>query len=252
MKSALALAVIIVPSPLSSLPYQTVSCTEDVMMRPPAAATATPRAATGYKNPRATHPSPCGQNFTAGYTAAVNELAFGSNHSFGDACGRCFRIKPTKDPYSPHFNGPFGHDIVVKVNNLCLPHGNASQPNCASLPFPRTWTRGVMLKFTKTNRASAAFFPPPRLAMLGKYQEVSCGEWNGSQGNPSGMARVWRQRTLLSGLRPHAATKNTAKWDEFLDWKFSTHIGKDELLKCTRNLLYCLSYFASETLYDEY
>ena len=95
------------------------------------------------------------------------------------------------------------------------------------------------------------------------------------------MARVWRQRMLLSGLRPHAATKvrstrlpasrcsfvnanskdvhphewmtqNTAKWDEFLDWKFSARIGKDELLKCTRNLLYCLSYFASETLYDEY
>ena len=47
-------------------------------------------------------------------------------------------------------------------------------------------------------------------------------------------------------------TQNTAKWDEFLDWKFSARIGKDELLKCTRNLLYCLSYFASETLYDEY
>ena len=54
-------------------------------------------------------------------------------------------------------------------------------------------------------------------------------------------------------VHPHEwMTQNTAKWDEFLDWKFSTHIGKDELLKCTRNLLYCLSYFASETLYDEY
>ena len=60
--------------------------------------------------------------------AAVNELAFGANSSYGDACGRCFKITPTKDPYDKKYKGPFGHSILVKVDNLCLDRepGNTS------------------------------------------------------------------------------------------------------------------------------
>ena len=73
-------------------------------------------------------PAACGVNFTSGFTSAVNELAFGSNHSFGDACGRCFQITPTADPFNSSFQGPFGNTIIVKVNNLCL-NGPTSQHN---------------------------------------------------------------------------------------------------------------------------
>jgi hypothetical protein len=64
----------------------------------------------------------CGVNFTSGFTAAVNELAFGANSSFGDACGRCFQITATEDPFDPSYQGPFGNTIIVKVNNLCADH----------------------------------------------------------------------------------------------------------------------------------
>ncbi|KAF8479521.1 endoglucanase V-like protein [Russula ochroleuca] len=145
----------------------------------------------------------CGQNFTSGFTAAVNELAFGSNHSFGDACGRCFKITPTKDPFSPKFTGPFGNHIIVKVNNLCLPHndsGNASQPNwcgqTVSNPL-NTFNMSMHFDLCAPSGASAAFFPPPRLAMLGKFQEVSCNEWKGSQGNP-----VWNGSCMAPANAP--------------------------------------------------
>jgi hypothetical protein len=144
-------------------------------------------------------------NFTSGFTSAVNELAFGSNHSFGDACGRCFQITPTADPFNSSFQGPFGNTIIVKVNNLCL-NNNASQHNwcgqtvshpknefnvsmqCVLTFSIRTWSADI-----KTNRSfdlcdlsgsSQAFFPTGRLAMIGDYQEVSCTLWKGSAGTP--------------------------------------------------------------------
>ena len=76
------------------------------------------------------HSEACGVNFTSGFTSAVNELAFGSNHSFGDACGRCFQITPTADPFSPSYRGPFGNTIIVKVNNLCTNHPGSEHNWC--------------------------------------------------------------------------------------------------------------------------
>jgi hypothetical protein len=60
----------------------------------------------------------CGKTAT-GFTAAVNQLMFGSSPGLGegDACGRCFSITATSDPFSPSFTGPF-HTIVVKVTDL--------------------------------------------------------------------------------------------------------------------------------------
>lgn len=44
----------------------------------------------------------CGKSAT-GYTAAINQLAFGSGpgSGVGDACGRCFALTGSADPYSP-------------------------------------------------------------------------------------------------------------------------------------------------------
>ena len=61
----------------------------------------------------------CGVKMTSGYTAAVNVLSFGAMESHGDACGRCFRITPTSDPYSVDYEGSMGNSIVVRVTDLC-------------------------------------------------------------------------------------------------------------------------------------
>ena len=55
----------------------------------------------------------------SGFTAAMNQLAYGAPPGLGpgDACGRCFHLTGTADPYSPAFTGPF-YSIVVKVTNL--------------------------------------------------------------------------------------------------------------------------------------
>ena len=60
----------------------------------------------------------CGKT-GSGFTAAMNQLAFGAPPGLGpgDACGRCFSLTGTADPFSPAFTGPF-HSIVVKVTNL--------------------------------------------------------------------------------------------------------------------------------------
>jgi hypothetical protein len=60
----------------------------------------------------------CGKT-TSGFTAAMNQLAFGASPGLGpgDACGRCFSLTGTADPYSAAYTGPY-YSIVVKVTNL--------------------------------------------------------------------------------------------------------------------------------------
>lgn len=55
-----------------------------------------------------------------GYTAAINQRSFGAagGQGSGGACGRCFEISGSKDPYSPQYTGPY-KTIVVKVTDLC-------------------------------------------------------------------------------------------------------------------------------------
>ena len=54
------------------------------------------------------------------------QLAFGSSPGIGpgDACGRCFALTASADPYSPSYTGPFGKSIVVKVTDMCPAAGN--------------------------------------------------------------------------------------------------------------------------------
>lgn len=67
----------------------------------------------------------CGYT-ASGFTAAMNQLSFGSYPGVGpgDACGRCFALTANQDPYSPTFTGPFGPTIVVKVTDMCPVDGN--------------------------------------------------------------------------------------------------------------------------------
>ena len=68
--------------------------------------------------------SACGISAT-GFTAAISQLSFGSGPGLGagDACGRCFAVTATEDPFSPSFTGPF-QTVVVKVTDLCPVQGN--------------------------------------------------------------------------------------------------------------------------------
>ena len=144
---------------------------------------------------------------TSGYTAAVNVLSFGAMESHGDACGRCFQITPTSDPYSPDYEGSMGNTIVVRVTDLC-PFSSAgtegwcdqtlSEPlNAYKMPMQCVFVflpLGPWDSENKINRsfdlcadsdsgAAAAFFPEGRGAMLGEYKEVSCTEWKGGEGS---------------------------------------------------------------------
>lgn len=60
----------------------------------------------------------CGKT-ASGFTAAINQLSFGSapGAGAGDACGRCFAVTGNADPFSPAYTGPF-KSIVVKVTDL--------------------------------------------------------------------------------------------------------------------------------------
>ena len=55
----------------------------------------------------------------------MNQLSFGAPTGVGpgDACGRCFRLTGSADPYSSNNKGPF-KSIVVKVTDLCPVQGN--------------------------------------------------------------------------------------------------------------------------------
>ena len=70
--------------------------------------------------------SACGYSASSGFTAAINQLSYGAPGGVGpgDACGRCFAVTATADPYSPNYTGPFGQTIVVKVTDLCPVDGN--------------------------------------------------------------------------------------------------------------------------------
>ncbi|KAI0766504.1 endoglucanase V-like protein [Irpex lacteus] len=135
-----------------------------------------------------THYSGCGQpacgKSASGYTAAINQLAFGSapGSGAGDACGRCFALTGNADPYSPNYSGPFGKTIVVKVTDLCPIAGN--QEWCGQTQSNRNNQHGEAFHFDicEDTGGAAQFFPSGHGALTGSFQEVSCSQWSGSDG----------------------------------------------------------------------
>jgi hypothetical protein len=156
---------------------------------------------------------------TEGYTAAVNVLSFGAMESAGDACGRCFEIAPTKDPYSPEYTGQMGTPIIVRVTDLC-PFSSGDTPQwcdqtvstpvnqygkhmqCVLFFFP---LGTGMLKnepkcsfdLCEDSGAPQAFFEGSRGAMLGNYKEVSCSRWRGIEGE-----RLWNGACMGNSTTP--------------------------------------------------
>ena len=87
-------------------------------------------------------PAACGKTAT-GYTAAINQLSYGDNTAAGgpgDACGRCFSITGSSDPYDTSFQGPF-NTIIVKITDECPIEGNAEW--CAQTTSDRLNEHGM-------------------------------------------------------------------------------------------------------------
>ncbi|KIK61647.1 glycoside hydrolase family 45 protein [Collybiopsis luxurians FD-317 M1] len=124
----------------------------------------------------------CGVTGT-GFTAAMNQLAFGAPPGLGpgDACGRCFSITGTEDPFSPSFTGPF-NTIIVKVTDLCPVAGNEQW--CGQTTSNPVNSMGTEFHFDicEDTGGANAFFPPGHGALLGTFTEVSCSEWSGADG----------------------------------------------------------------------
>ncbi|KAK0217718.1 endoglucanase V-like protein [Armillaria fumosa] len=124
----------------------------------------------------------CGQTVT-GYTAAMNQLAYGaaSGDGAGDACGRCFAVTATADTSNSGYTGPFS-TIVVKVTNLC-PYTDTEW--CGQTTSDPYNSHGLPYHFDicADDGASDVFFPSGHTALSGNFTEVSCDEWSGSDGS---------------------------------------------------------------------
>ncbi|GLB41749.1 putative mannan endo-1,4-beta-mannosidase activity [Lyophyllum shimeji] len=124
----------------------------------------------------------CGKT-ASGFTAAMNQLAFGSGPGLGagDACGRCFAITGTADPFSPSYTGPF-HSIVVKVTDLCPVQGNVEW--CGQTTSNPNNQHGKPFHFDicQDTGGANAFFPSGHGALTGTFTEVPCSQWSGSDG----------------------------------------------------------------------
>jgi len=124
----------------------------------------------------------CGKS-ASGFTAAINQLSFGSSPGLGagDACGRCFSVTGTQDPFSPAFTGPF-KTIVVKVTDLCPVQGN--QEWCGQSTSNQNNQHGKPVHFDicEDTGGASAFFPSGHGALTGTFTEVSCSQWSGSDG----------------------------------------------------------------------
>ncbi|KAI0286105.1 RlpA-like double-psi beta-barrel-protein domain-containing protein-containing protein [Russula aff. rugulosa BPL654] len=135
---------------------------------------------------------------TSGYTAAVNTCAFGAYSGAGGACGRCFKITSTQDPYTPSFEGPF-NSIVVRVSDLCPHSTSGTPPWCDQTVSNPVNQYGMSMHFDlckdPSSGAAGAFFPPNRWAMLGTFAEVPCeGNWEGTLGDS-----LWGNSCMASG-----------------------------------------------------
>ncbi|KAJ7626375.1 endoglucanase V-like protein [Mycena polygramma] len=153
-----------------------------------------PRATGGYVQTAGpgkasfTHYSGCGQPAcgiaASGYTAAISQLAFGSSPGLGpgDACGRCFALTGTADPYSPGYTGPFGQSIVVKVTDMCPAAGNEAFCGQTTSNQNNQFNMPVHFDICEDTGGAAVFFPSGHGALTGSWSEVSCSQWSGSDG----------------------------------------------------------------------
>jgi len=137
--------------------------------------------------------------YTYGHSAALNLRSFGAWESAGGACGLCFKITPTFDPYTPDAPPPLGNPTVVRITNLC-PFSTNPKPEdpqwCRQTTAEPLNKYGSPVHFDlcddQISGAAAAFFDdkyrlshglPIRGALAATYEQCICDEcWSGSLG----------------------------------------------------------------------
>ncbi|KAF6767039.1 Expansin/pollen allergen, DPBB domain protein [Kalmanozyma brasiliensis GHG001] len=153
-------------------------------------------------------------------TAAINRYAYGSNTSFGPACGACFEIRLVSTPLAPPppppgSNGPWGDGIyynvsqvtsgstptlVVKVTDLCP---GAGGPWCNATRLSNGTVEGNSLGFDlhfdlawPAKGISKNFFPGTHDygAWNISYAAVSCQRWAGWR-DPAALGSDWAQQS---------------------------------------------------------
>ncbi|KAF8267889.1 endoglucanase V-like protein [Lactarius quietus] len=123
----------------------------------------------------------CGQPAN-GYTASMNQLSFGAppGQGPGDACGRCFAVTGTADPYSESGQPSTFNTIVVKVTDLCTDGQYCDQTT--SNPV-NSLGQPMHFQLCQDTGATGAFFPSGSSTLIGTFQEVACSQWSGSDGS---------------------------------------------------------------------
>ncbi|KAE9399953.1 hypothetical protein BT96DRAFT_1100943 [Gymnopus androsaceus JB14] len=127
----------------------------------------------------------CGVVPSSGFTAAINQLAFGSVPGLGpgNACGRCFSVTAETDPFNPEDTGPFS-TIIVKVTDMCPVAGNEEW--CGQEIGDPVNSHGTDFHFDlcEDSGAANAFFTGHSGALTGSFMEVSCSLWSGGADGP--------------------------------------------------------------------
>lgn len=153
-------------------------------------------------------------------TAALNRYAYGSNTSFGPACGSCFEIRLVSTPLArpppaPGSNGPWGDGIyynpqqvssgstpnlVVKIVDLCPGVGG---PWCNATRLDNGTVQGNSLGFDvhfdlawPSKAIPNNFFPGTHDygAWNVSYAAVSCDKWAGWK-DPAALGSDWAQQS---------------------------------------------------------
>ena len=153
-------------------------------------------------------------------TAALNRYAYGSNTSFGPACGSCFEVRLVSTPLSnpppaPGSNGPWGDGIyyntsqvtagstpnlVVKIIDLCP---GAGGPWCNATRLDNGTVQGNSLGFDvhfdlawPSKGISKSFFPGDHDYGVWNvsYAAVSCAKWAGWK-DPAALGSDWAQES---------------------------------------------------------
>ncbi|KAN0129831.1 endoglucanase V-like protein [Lactarius tabidus] len=118
---------------------------------------------------------------TNGFSAAVSQLAFGSEPGLGagNACGRCFELTGEKDPYDLSFNGPF-KTIIVKATDMCPVQGNEQWCGQTTQNPVNSFGASMHFDLCQDSGAAEAFFTTGHGAFTGSYRETNCKNWAGS------------------------------------------------------------------------
>nr|CDI56007.1 conserved hypothetical protein [Melanopsichium pennsylvanicum 4] len=175
-------------------------------------------------------------------TAALNRFAYGSNTSFGPACGSCFHLRLVSTPLArphprPGSDDPWGDgiyyntsqvtsdstpNIVVKIIDLCP---GAGGPWCNATRLDNGTVQGNSLGFDvhfdlawPSKAISSSFFPGTHDygAWNVSYAAVSCDKWAGWK-DQAALGSDWTQQSSACCPNNPAPSETDASCPAYYD-----------------------------------